>query len=131
MITVSSTRSELTSLEASIRSSQPATESGPKAKRGRFALAHDALLVKLEEHIPRVDEELARVERAARKQREKQAAEARFAELAAMRETRSARASRKQVDYRAIENGNGQVDEDDDEEMLDDVGSHHYTSDAV
>ncbi|KAG9051310.1 hypothetical protein FS837_009577 [Tulasnella sp. UAMH 9824] len=118
MITVSSTRSELTSLEASIRSSQPATESGPKAKRGRFALAHDALLGKLEEHIPRVDEELARVERAARKQREKQAVEARFAELAAMRETRSARAGRKQVDYRAIENGNRQVDEDDDEEML-------------
>lgn len=120
MITVSSTRSELTSLEASIRSSQPAAEPGPKVKRGRFALAHDDLLVKLEEHFPRVDEELIRVERAARKQRAKQAAEERFAELAAMRETRSARTSRKQVDYRAIEKGNGQVDGDEDEEILND-----------
>ncbi|KAG8910753.1 hypothetical protein FRC01_006148 [Tulasnella sp. 417] len=120
MITVSSTRSELTSLEASIRSSQPDVDPGPKAKRGRFALAHDALLANLEEHLPRVDDELTRLERAARRQREKEAADARFAELATMRQTRSARASRKQVDYRAIEKGNGQGDEDEDEEVLND-----------
>ncbi|KAG9018220.1 hypothetical protein FRB90_011855 [Tulasnella sp. 427] len=117
MITVSSTRSELTSLEASIRSSQPAVDSDPKAKRGRFALAHDALVSKMEEHIPRVDEELTRLERAERRQNEKLAAEARFAELAAMRETRSTRSRRRQVDYRAIEKGNAGSDEDEDEEM--------------
>lgn len=122
MITVSSTRSELTSLEASIRSSQPLVDPDPKAKRGRFALAHDALILKMEEHLPRVDEELARAERAARKQREKLAAEARFTELAAMRETRSTRASRREVDYKAIEKGNADSDEDEDEdeEMRDD-----------
>lgn len=125
MITVSSTRSELTSLEASIRSSQPLVDPDPKAKRGRFALAHDALILKMEEHLPRVDEELARAERAARKQREKLAAEARFTELAAMRETRSTRASRREVDYKAIEKGNADSDEDEDEdeEMRDDVSS--------
>lgn len=121
MITVSSTRSELTSLEASIRSSQPPVVA--KAKRGRFALSHDALVTKMEEHLPRVDEELARLERAERKQQAKLAAEARFADLAAMRETRSTRAARKQVDYRAVEQGNAGSDGDDDVEMLDEVGS--------
>lgn len=110
--TVSSTREELNSLVSSIKKAQPPVQ--PKTKRSKNEAEHDALMKKLDAHIPLVDEELHRIDLSIKRIQAKETARLRAAELIMMRETRTR--AKKRVDYAAVEKGNtGSGEEDGDD----------------
>ncbi|KAG8889846.1 hypothetical protein FRB98_002495 [Tulasnella sp. 332] len=124
--TLSSTRDELESMITSLKAARPPVEA--KERWSRSQRDHDALVEKLEAHMPSVDTELARIDQAIKRVQAKELARVRAVELIQMRETRTR--SKQRVDYAAIERGNAGSGEDGDGNSSDSSLSSLYDGDA-
>ncbi|KAG8928350.1 hypothetical protein FRC02_007042 [Tulasnella sp. 418] len=107
MYSVSSSRPEYLSVIEKLKEARPKMEG--KKKPTKLEAGHETLIKSLEERLPRVDDELNRVERVLKRIKDKELAAARAAELVQLRETRT-RAKRR-VDYAAMENDGGSDDD--------------------